>query len=115
MCQRSRAAFVTSIGVQCVKISPIEHVTCSIEYCYYTIKINVAYQNNSFHDGQSYIVPLSERSNNSNVISSFRQQDKAFRVYSGIYCRANPSRSDELLQYSIECAVESFSWESVYA
>ena len=44
-----RAAFVTSSGVQCVKMSPIEHVTCAIEYCYYTIKINVAYQNNSFH------------------------------------------------------------------
>ena len=41
--------FVASVGVQYVKMSPIEHVTCAIEYCNYTLKINVAYQNNSFH------------------------------------------------------------------
>ena len=35
------AAFVTSISVQCVKMTPLKHVTCAIEYCYYTIKINV--------------------------------------------------------------------------
>ena len=29
------AAFVTSIGAQCVKMSPVEHVTCVIEYCYF--------------------------------------------------------------------------------
>ena len=46
MCQWSRVAFVTSIGVQCVNMSPLEHVICANEYCYYTIKINVAYQNN---------------------------------------------------------------------
>ena len=44
-----KGCFVTSIGVQCVKISPIEHVTCATEYCYYTTKINVTYQNNSFY------------------------------------------------------------------
>ena len=49
MCQLSRAAFITSIGAQCVKMSPSEPVTCAIEYFYYTIKINVAYQNISFH------------------------------------------------------------------
>ena len=38
--------FFTSIGVQYVKMSPFEHVNCVIEYCYCTIKINVAYQNN---------------------------------------------------------------------
>ena len=37
----------TNVGAQCVKMSPIEHLTCTIEYYYYTIKINVAYQNNS--------------------------------------------------------------------
>ena len=51
MCQLSRPAFVTSIGVQCVKMSPLEHVTCAIEYSCHTIKVNVAYQNNSFHNG----------------------------------------------------------------
>ena len=32
-------------------MSPIEHVTCAIEYCHYIIKINVAYQNNSLRNG----------------------------------------------------------------
>ena len=36
--------FVVSIGVQCVKMSSV-----AIEYCCYIIKINAAYQNNSFH------------------------------------------------------------------
>ena len=67
-------------------------------------------------DGQSYLVPLSERPNN-NTISSFRQWDKAFRVYSGIYTKANPERADELLQYvnSTETAAETFAWDNVCA
>ena len=42
-------SFIASIGVQWLKMSSIEYVTFAIKYCYYIIKINVAYQNNSFH------------------------------------------------------------------
>ena len=38
-----------SIGVQCVKCHLLNMSPMAIEYCYYTTKINVAYQNNSFH------------------------------------------------------------------
>ena len=67
-------------------------------------------------DGQSYIVPVSDRPNN-NTISSFRRWDRAFRVYSSIYTRANPDGADELLQYvnSFETAAEPFAWDNVYA
>ena len=67
-------------------------------------------------DGQSFLVPLSERPNN-DTVSSFRQWDRAFRVYSGIYSKANPDRAEELHQYinSIETASETFAWDNVYA
>ena len=66
-------------------------------------------------NGTSCFVPVSERENQ--VINSFRKWGKAFRVYSGIYPKANPERANELLQYvsTIKNAAETFVWTDVYA
>ena len=62
-------------------------------------------------------MPVSDKDNGSRVINSFRKWDKAFRIYSGIYTKANPGSANEMLQYAntIETAAETFTWENVYA
>ena len=48
-------------------------------------------------------------------ITSLKKWDQAFRVYSTIYCQANPSRSAEILQYVdiVHNIASSYPWDSV--
>ena len=63
-------------------------------------------------NGQTYWVPV----NNSVAINNFTRWELAFRVYSDIYSRANPTRSAELIQYNhvIHTISTQFIWENVY-
>ena len=47
-------------------------------------------------DGQTFIMPVSDK-DRSKSITSLRQFNKAFLIYSGIYVKANPDRSNEIL------------------
>lgn len=64
-------------------------------------------------DGRSYFVPASDR--NIPSINNFRQWERAFRIYAGIYSRANPHRSSEIFQYinNIQAAANVYIWENV--
>ena len=64
--------------------------------------------------GCSFWVPVSEREVTS--ITSISRWDQAFRVYLKIYTKANPTRAEELVEYSfvIHSASEVFSWPNVY-
>ena len=64
--------------------------------------------------GPTFFVPVKDRE--VTAITSFRKWDKALRVYSGVYSKANPTGANELVQYvsSIETAAESFLWDHVY-
>ena len=50
-----------------------------------------------------------------NKITGIRSWDRAFKVYSTIYSRANPHRAPEILQYAaiINNAAQKFAWEDV--
>ena len=63
-------------------------------------------------DGMSYFVPSLDRETK---IDNIKKWEQAFRVYTTIYCNANPTRSGEILQYVdvIHRAAATFSWENV--
>ena len=63
-------------------------------------------------DGVSYFVPPIDRDTK---IDSIRKWEQAFRMYSTIYCNANPNRSGEILQYvdTIHRAASIFNWDNV--
>ena len=62
--------------------------------------------------GESYFAPMTDRETK---IDSVRKWEQAFRIYTTIYCGANPSRSGEILQYIdvINRAAAIFSWDNV--
>ena len=62
-------------------------------------------------DGQSYFVPYERETK----VDGIRKWEQAFRVYTTIYCQANPTRSGEILQYVdvIHRAASIFSWDNV--
>ena len=62
-------------------------------------------------DGQSYFVPYERETK----IDSIKKWEQAFRVYTTIYCQANPTRAGEILQYVdvIHRAASIFSWDNV--
>ena len=62
-------------------------------------------------DGQSCFVPFEREIK----IDGIRKWEQAFRVYTTIYCQANPARSGEILQYVdvIHRAAAIFSWDNV--
>ena len=64
--------------------------------------------------GCTYWIPASDREQTS--INSIEKWDQAFRVYSKIYVKFNPSRSEELVEYSFifHSAAGTFSWNNVY-
>ena len=68
-------------------------------------------------NGQTFIMPVSDKDSGKVSTNSFRKWEKAFRIYSGIYTRTHPERANELLQYvnTIETAAETFAWDNVYA
>ena len=63
-------------------------------------------------DGGTYLIPVSDRDNK---INGIRHWDQAFRVYTMIFCGANPHHSREIWQYIsvINTAAANFAWENV--
>ena len=63
-------------------------------------------------DGVSYFVPTVDRETK---IDNVKKWEQAFRVYTTIYCEANPSRAGEILQYIdiIHRAAAIFNWDNV--
>ena len=66
-----------------------------------------------FRNGMAYWAPVQD----AQPISSFMKWEQAFRVFSDIYCRSNPTRSPELIQYShiISTLSTQYVWDNVYA
>ena len=64
-------------------------------------------------DGDTFLAPVSDRMNK---ITGFRHWEQAFRIYSTIYCGANPNRAREIWQYVsvINTVASSFMWDNVY-
>ena len=64
--------------------------------------------------GMSYWVLISDRE--LTQINSYIKWEQAFRLYTGIFAKANPDRVSELLQYNhtIEVAASHFTWDCVY-
>ena len=65
-------------------------------------------------NGKTFWVPAS---NSQSVnIGSFSRWEQAYHVFSNIYCKANPSRAAELIEYNhiIHTAALTFVWDNVY-
>ena len=62
-------------------------------------------------DGMSFFVPTNDREK----IDGIRKWEQAFRIYTTIYCSANPHRAGEILQYTetIHKAASIFCWDNV--
>ena len=65
--------------------------------------------------GMTYWVPVSDRE--TTTVDSIEKWEQAFRVYSKIYCKFNPTRSQELVEYSfiIHSISKMFAWRNVYS
>ena len=63
-------------------------------------------------DGASFFVPPIDRDTK---IDSIKKWEQAFRAYTTIYCKSNPHRAGEILQYAdvIHRAASIFSWDNV--
>ena len=63
-------------------------------------------------DGYSYFVPTIDRDCR---IDGIKKWEQAFRAYTTIYCKANPTRAGEILQYIdiIHRAAAIFNWDNV--
>ena len=63
-------------------------------------------------DGESFFVPAVDKDTK---IDNVKKWEQAFRVYTTIYCGANPTQSAEILQYVdiIHRAAQTFNWENV--
>ena len=50
------------------------------------------------------------------IINNFGKWEQAFRVFSNIYCKVNPHRSTELIEYNhvIHTISMAYTWENVY-
>ena len=64
--------------------------------------------------GGAFFVSANE--GNATSINSLYKWDQAFRVFFDIYCKVNPSRSTELIQYShvIHTAASTYIWDNIY-
>ena len=64
------------------------------------------------HNGKTYWMPVTNVVN----INNFAKWEQAFRVFSNIYCKANPHRSAELIEYNhvIHTIAMAYTWENVY-
>ena len=65
-------------------------------------------------EGYSFLVPATDK--DLPKINSFKRWEVAFRVYAGIFTRANPSRATEIFQYTdAVCeATDNYVWDNVY-
>ena len=63
-------------------------------------------------DGESFFVPTTDRETK---ITNVKKWEQAFRVYTTVYCKFNPERAAEILQYIdvINRAAQIFSWDNV--
>ena len=63
-------------------------------------------------NGRTFWSPVSVSIN----INSFARWEQAFRVFSNIYCKTNPHRSAELIEYNyvIHTIAMSYVWDNVY-
>ena len=63
-------------------------------------------------NGRTYWAPVSF----SVSINSFARWEQAFRVYSNIYCKTNPHRAAELIEYNhiIHTVALAYVWDNVY-
>ena len=63
-------------------------------------------------DWMTYFKPANDTENK---ITGICKWEQAFRVYTAIYCKVNPTRSTEIWQYvyTINMATASFQWENV--
>ena len=63
-------------------------------------------------NGKTFWVPVG----NSVQINSFAKWEQAFRVFSNIYCKANPNRAAELIEYNnvIHTIAMAYTWDNVY-
>ena len=63
-------------------------------------------------NGRTYWVPASQGTN----INNFGKWEQAFRVFSNIYCKANPHRAPELIEYNhiIHTISTAYIWDNVY-
>ena len=63
-------------------------------------------------NGRAYWVPVSISVN----IGNFTKWEQAFRVFSNIYCKANPQRAAELIEYNhvIHTVASAYAWDNVY-
>ena len=50
------------------------------------------------------------------TINNFQRWEQAFRVFSNIYCKTNPTRATELIEYNhiIHTISQAYSWDNVY-
>ena len=64
--------------------------------------------------GSTYWIPAADKEQT--VISNVEKWDQAFRVYSKIYVKYNPSRGQELVEYAflIHSTAGIFAWSNVY-
>ena len=64
--------------------------------------------------GQTFFVPVDRDSGGG--ITSFNKWEQAFRIFSNVYLKSNPSRATELIQYNhtIFTASNTYLWENVY-
>ena len=65
-----------------------------------------------YKNGKTFWSPVSV----SVYINSFAKWEQAFRVFSNIYCKANPQRAAELIEYNhiIHTISLQFMWDNVY-
>ena len=63
-------------------------------------------------NGNTYFMPAERKGKVTNI----RKWEKAFRVYTAIYCNAHSHQSAEIWQYIyvINLAASSYSWDNVY-
>ena len=63
-------------------------------------------------EGMTFLSPVQDREQQ---ITNMRRWEQAFRIYSAIYCAANPSRSGEIWQYiyTINSAASTYIWDNV--
>ena len=64
------------------------------------------------HNGKTFWVPMVSSVN----INSFSKWEQAFRVFSNIYCKFNPHRAAELIEYNhvIHTIAMSYTWDNMY-
>ena len=63
-------------------------------------------------NGRTFWMPVSHTVS----INSFARWEQAFRVFPNIYCKANPHRASELIEYNhvIHTIAMAYTWDNVY-